>query len=156
MDKNIFKEHLHENKKVFEQNAYYGAVSISDRLNFGFVNMRKSYNKLKKNTVYGAWGISGKLDFGLGELNKSHNKFVKNVRYGIRDMTKSYNKYKPMYRYVILGSNDDDCGIVIKNYDKTVYAVYNGNEFIYKEMSEKNPIIHNGSLTDICNFILKG
>lgn len=109
MNKNNFKEWLHENKNVFEQNAYYGALGISGTLGFGFVNMRKSYNK-----------------------------------------------HKPMYRYVILALNDDDCGIVIKNYDKTVYAVYNGNEFIYKEISEKNPIIHKGSLTAICNFILKG
>ena len=156
MDMNNFKEHLDENKKVFEQNAYYGALCISDTLNFGFLNMRKSYNKLKKNTVYGARSISGKLDFGLSDLNKSHNKFVKNMRYGIRDMSKSYNKPEKMIRSVILGLNDDDCGIVIKNYGKTVYAVYNGTEFIYKAIGKKNPIIHKGSLADICNFILKG
>jgi len=127
MNKNNFKEYLHENKNVFEQNAYYGALGISGILNFGFVNMRKSYNKLKKNT-----------------------------RYGIMNATESHNKPEKMYRSVILGLNDDDCGIVIKNYDKTVYAVYNGNEFIYKAIGEKYPIIHKGSLTDICNFILKG
>lgn len=127
MDTNNFKEHLHENKKVFEQNAYYGARSIS-----------------------------GKLDFGLSDLNKSHNKFVKNMRYGIRDISKSYNKPEKMIRSVILGLNDDDCGIIIKNYGKTVYAVYNGTEFIYKAIGKKNPIIHKGSLTGICDFILKG
>lgn len=152
MNKNNFKEYLHENKNVFEQNAYYGALGISGILNFGFVNMHKSYNKLKKNTRYG-----GEPNFGLGDLNKSCNKILKNTIYGIRDMTESYNKHKTMYRYVILGLNDDDdCGIVIKNYDKTVYAVYNGNEFIYKAIGEKNPVIHKGSLTAICNFILKG